>query len=169
MPVNIFIDNFVNVQSKHSGIRRPLCAHKFFSLLHFCFSTFFVVSVSDRLSTFFSIPISIVSWFCYQLITNCNWFFFCLSVFISFIQFNFFFCSLCLVIVSGAQWGDEGKGKVVDMLATDADIVCRCQVRSFPLSFRCKRAGEHTMCQNVSVLYHRHTTDRHQANFEFIV
>lgn len=29
----------------------------------------------------------------------------------------------------GAQWGDEGKGKVVDMLATDADVVCRCQVR----------------------------------------
>lgn len=34
----------------------------------------------------------------------------------------------------GAQWGDEGKGKVVDMLATEADIVCRCQVRSIPLS-----------------------------------
>lgn len=32
-------------------------------------------------------------------------------------------------VVLGAQWGDEGKGKVVDMLATDADIVCRCQVR----------------------------------------
>lgn len=29
----------------------------------------------------------------------------------------------------GAQWGDEGKGKVVDMLATDVDVVCRCQVR----------------------------------------
>lgn len=28
----------------------------------------------------------------------------------------------------GAQWGDEGKGKVVDMLATKMDIVCRCQV-----------------------------------------
>jgi Adenylosuccinate synthetase len=31
-------------------------------------------------------------------------------------------------VVLGAQWGDEGKGKVVDMLATDVDIVCRCQV-----------------------------------------
>lgn len=30
-------------------------------------------------------------------------------------------------VVLGAQWGDEGKGKVVDMLATDVDIVCRCQ------------------------------------------
>ena len=25
----------------------------------------------------------------------------------------------------GAQWGDEGKGKVVDALAADADIVVR--------------------------------------------
>uniref|UniRef100_A0A8C6UUX6 Adenylosuccinate synthetase n=1 Tax=Neogobius melanostomus TaxID=47308 RepID=A0A8C6UUX6_9GOBI len=25
------------------------------------------------------------------------------------------------------QWGDEGKGKVVDLLATEADYVCRCQ------------------------------------------
>lgn len=31
-------------------------------------------------------------------------------------------------VVLGAQWGDEGKGKVVDMLAADADVVCRCQV-----------------------------------------
>lgn len=31
-------------------------------------------------------------------------------------------------VVLGAQWGDEGKGKVVDLLATEADIVCRCQV-----------------------------------------
>lgn len=35
-----------------------------------------------------------------------------------------------VTVVLGAQWGDEGKGKVVDMLATDADLVCRCQVRS---------------------------------------
>ncbi|KAJ6657033.1 hypothetical protein lerEdw1_003034 [Lerista edwardsae] len=27
----------------------------------------------------------------------------------------------------GAQWGDEGKGKVVDLLSLDADLVCRCQ------------------------------------------
>ncbi|CAG9765981.1 unnamed protein product [Ceutorhynchus assimilis] len=30
-------------------------------------------------------------------------------------------------VILGAQWGDEGKGKVVDLLATSADIVCRCQ------------------------------------------
>jgi predicted methyltransferase MtxX (methanogen marker protein 4) len=33
-----------------------------------------------------------------------------------------------VTVVLGAQWGDEGKGKVVDMLAKDADLVCRCQV-----------------------------------------
>ena len=33
-----------------------------------------------------------------------------------------------VTVVLGAQWGDEGKGKIVDLLATSADIVCRCQV-----------------------------------------
>ncbi|KAG2467108.1 PURA2 synthetase, partial [Polypterus senegalus] len=32
-----------------------------------------------------------------------------------------------VTVVLGAQWGDEGKGKVVDLLAQEADIVCRCQ------------------------------------------
>src|SRR2546422_1817371 len=31
------------------------------------------------------------------------------------------------VIVLGAQWGDEGKGKVVDLLAERFDIVARYQ------------------------------------------
>ena len=29
--------------------------------------------------------------------------------------------------VVGANWGDEGKGKITDMLAADSDIVIRCQ------------------------------------------
>ncbi|KAK2188626.1 hypothetical protein NP493_126g00018 [Ridgeia piscesae] len=32
-----------------------------------------------------------------------------------------------VTVVIGAQWGDEGKGKLVDMLAQTADVVCRCQ------------------------------------------
>nr|XP_018902134.1 PREDICTED: adenylosuccinate synthetase-like [Bemisia tabaci] len=32
-----------------------------------------------------------------------------------------------VTVILGAQWGDEGKGKVVDMLAGEADLVCRCQ------------------------------------------
>ncbi|MBI3324537.1 MAG: adenylosuccinate synthase [Candidatus Omnitrophica bacterium] len=30
-------------------------------------------------------------------------------------------------VVVGAQWGDEGKGKVIDVLAVDADIIVRYQ------------------------------------------
>jgi adenylosuccinate synthase len=30
-------------------------------------------------------------------------------------------------VIVGAQWGDEGKGKIVDLLAQDADLVCRYQ------------------------------------------
>jgi hypothetical protein len=33
-----------------------------------------------------------------------------------------------VTVVLGTQWGDEGKGKVVDMLATIVDVCCRCQV-----------------------------------------
>jgi adenylosuccinate synthase len=32
-----------------------------------------------------------------------------------------------VTIVTGAQWGDEGKGRIVDLLAADADLVVRCQ------------------------------------------
>jgi len=32
----------------------------------------------------------------------------------------------CIVVV-GAQWGDEGKGKIVDVLAAEADIIARYQ------------------------------------------
>jgi adenylosuccinate synthase len=31
------------------------------------------------------------------------------------------------VVVVGAQWGDEGKGKIVDLLAEDADVIARYQ------------------------------------------
>lgn len=30
-------------------------------------------------------------------------------------------------IVIGTQWGDEGKGKVIDILASRADVVVRSQ------------------------------------------
>ena len=35
-----------------------------------------------------------------------------------------------VTVVMGTQWGDEGKGKVVDMIAHKADICCRCQVNT---------------------------------------
>ena len=31
------------------------------------------------------------------------------------------------IIVLGCQWGDEGKGKVVDLLAKEADVIVRFQ------------------------------------------
>ena len=31
------------------------------------------------------------------------------------------------IVVMGTQWGDEGKGKIVDYLAEKADVVARCQ------------------------------------------
>lgn len=34
-----------------------------------------------------------------------------------------------VTVVLGAQWGDEGKGKIVDLIAANQDVICRCQVR----------------------------------------
>jgi len=31
------------------------------------------------------------------------------------------------IVVLGAQWGDEGKGKIVDLLTESADVVARYQ------------------------------------------
>ena len=31
------------------------------------------------------------------------------------------------VVVVGSQWGDEGKGKIVDWLSSEADVVIRFQ------------------------------------------
>lgn len=35
--------------------------------------------------------------------------------------------SMSCTVVVGAQWGDEGKGKIIDILARDADIIARYQ------------------------------------------
>ena len=37
-------------------------------------------------------------------------------------------CKNKVKVVLGAQWGDEGKGKLVDLLAENAAVVARCQV-----------------------------------------
>ncbi len=36
-------------------------------------------------------------------------------------------CEANSLVIVGAQWGDEGKGKVIDFLASEADIVARFQ------------------------------------------
>lgn len=38
-----------------------------------------------------------------------------------------------VTVVLGAQWGDEGKGKLVDILAQEIDVCCRCQVTTATL------------------------------------
>ncbi len=36
------------------------------------------------------------------------------------------------VVVLGAQWGDEGKGKIVDLLTEEIGAVVRFQVATTP-------------------------------------
>lgn len=43
------------------------------------------------------------------------------------VNFSFFYKLLANVIVIGAQWGDEGKGKITDLLSRSADVVVRSQ------------------------------------------
>ncbi|HEY3347569.1 MAG TPA: adenylosuccinate synthetase, partial [Nitrospirota bacterium] len=31
------------------------------------------------------------------------------------------------IVIIGTQWGDEGKGKLVDLLTAEADVVARYQ------------------------------------------
>ncbi len=37
------------------------------------------------------------------------------------------FANVPATVIVGAQWGDEGKGKIVDLLAQESDLVCRYQ------------------------------------------
>src|SRR5208282_1241891 len=36
-------------------------------------------------------------------------------------------CFMANTILVGAQWGDEGKGKIIDVLTAKADVVVRTQ------------------------------------------
>jgi adenylosuccinate synthase len=42
--------------------------------------------------------------------------------------------------VIGTQWGDEGKGKIVDLLAADADMIVRYQATTRGTRL-CRRRG----------------------------
>lgn len=52
-----------------------------------------------------------------------------------------------LAILIGAQWGDEGKGKWIDYLAKDADLICRFQGGN--------NAGHTIYVQDVKVVLHQ--------------
>ena len=46
-------------------------------------------------------------------------------------------------VVLGAQWGDEGKGKLVDLLAVGMDITARCAGGN--------NAGHTVICDGIKV------------------
>ena len=57
-------------------------------------------------------------------------YFFNVSIFIAYIEYSHIknvFLKLANVVVIGAQWGDEGKGKITDLLSRSADVVVRYQ------------------------------------------
>ena len=51
-----------------------------------------------------------------------------------------------LTIIVGAQWGDEGKGRVVDLLAANADIVARYYYDNGAVRYRLRHDDEVSEC-----------------------
>ena len=43
------------------------------------------------------------------------------------------------VVVVGTQWGDEGKGKIVDWLSERADVIARFSRRTQRWAYSCDR------------------------------
>jgi adenylosuccinate synthase len=61
-------------------------------------------------------------------------------------------------IIVGAQWGDEGKGKIVDLLAEEADIVARYQGGANAGHTVCIGDREHVLHLIPSGIFHPHIT-----------
>jgi adenylosuccinate synthase len=61
-------------------------------------------------------------------------------------------------VVVGAQWGDEGKGKIVDMLAERADIVARYQGGANAGHTVCIGETQFVLHLIPSGIFHPHTT-----------
>jgi adenylosuccinate synthase len=61
-------------------------------------------------------------------------------------------------IIVGAQWGDEGKGKIVDMLAEGADIVARYQGGANAGHTVCIGSREFVLHLIPSGIFHPHIT-----------
>ncbi len=60
-------------------------------------------------------------------------------------------------IILGAQWGDEGKGKIVDMLAEHADIVARYQGGPNAGHTVCIGERQHVLHMIPAGMFHPHT------------
>lgn len=61
-------------------------------------------------------------------------------------------------IIVGAQWGDEGKGKLVDMLAENASVVARYQGGANAGHTVCIGDQEHVLHLIPSGIFHSHIT-----------
>jgi adenylosuccinate synthase len=61
-------------------------------------------------------------------------------------------------VIVGAQWGDEGKGKIVDMLSEHADIVARYQGGANAGHTVCIGENEYVLHLIPSGIFHRHIT-----------
>ena len=59
------------------------------------------------------------------------------------------------IVVLGAQWGDEGKGKLIDILANDFDVVCRSVDSS-----RCTIASKNVFQSPNLKLHNKQTSDK---------
>ena len=56
------------------------------------------------------------------------------------------------IVVVGTQWGDEGKGKIVDYLAEQANLVARFQGGN--------NAGHTVICNGVTHKLHLRSEER---------
>ncbi len=61
--------------------------------------------------------------------------------------------------IVGANWGDEGKGKITDVLAKDADVVIRFQGGSNAGHTIINEFGRFALHQLPSGVFYRHTTN----------
>ncbi len=69
--------------------------------------------------------------------------------------------ALPVQLVVGTQWGDEGKGKVVDLLAEDVDIVARYQGGP--------NAGHTVKIENETFIFHHIPTGVLRPNIQCII
>ena len=75
--------------------------------------------ISDKKNAFIPVTYHLSPMTCHLSLITCH---------LSLVTYHLsLFTALMIIVVIGAQWGDEGKGKIVDLLADRFDIVARYQ------------------------------------------
>lgn len=59
------------------------------------------------------------------------------------------------VVLVGAQWGDEGKGKVTDLIARDFDYVVRYQAATMPAILLPRRQKARFAPHSIGIMYEK--------------